>query len=162
MLCACQGILLDMDGSLLNNQTLPAALLPPGGAGGPSPGPGATLHSAIGNLLYSPAECMYFNSTDGTAVNVTGLPAIVPGGTASPADSMWCGPSLVFRRVQIDNIASFTAPIYAVDVATNRSSLVPYSSANEGGGGWQYTLATQREFSFHLSGAARLDTNGYR
>ena len=157
-----QGILLDLDGSLINNKTLPAALLPAAGSGGPSLGPGATLHSAIGHLLYGAADCVYYNSTDGTAVNTSGLPAIVLGGPASPADSMWCGASMVFRRAQITNIMpSVAAPFYVVDVATNRSSLAPGVDV-EGGFVWHFTLASRREYSFHLAGANRTDLSSYK
>jgi hypothetical protein len=158
-----QGTLLDLDGSLINNQTLPAGLLPPAGASGPSPGPGATLHSAIGNLLYGGTDCVSFNSTDGTAVNTSGLPAVVPGGPASPADALWCGPSLVFRQVRLSfAVPASSASIYIVDVATNRSSLVPYSVGAEDGGGWQFTVAAQREYSWHLAGPNRTDIPNYR
>jgi hypothetical protein len=161
--CTLQGNLLDLDGSLINNQPLPAALLLPAGSGGPSPGPGATLHSAIGNLLYSGADCVSYNSTDGTAVDTSGLPAIVPDGPASPADAMWCGPSLVFRQVRLSYVApASTAPIYVVDVATNRSSLVPYTIGAKDGGGWQFNVAAQREYSWHLGGPNRTDVTTYR
>jgi hypothetical protein len=159
-----QGILLDLDGSLINNRTLPAALFPPAGSGGPVSGPGATLHSAIGNLLYGAADCVYYNGTDGTVVDTSSLPAIVPGGPASPADSMWCSPSVVFRRAQLTAILpASTAPFYVVDVATNRSSLVPgvFTTSVEDGGGWQFTLAAQREYLFFLAVANRTDLMTY-
>jgi hypothetical protein len=158
-----QGILLDVDGSLINNRTLPAALLPAAGSGGPSAGPGATLHSGIGHLLYGPSDCVYFSSATSTAIDTGGLQAFTPDGPASPADSMWCSPSLVFRRAQLGAASpASTAPIYLVDAATNRSSLVQYSSANEGGGGWQFTVAAQREYSFLVAEAGRWDLSSYR
>jgi hypothetical protein len=76
---------------------------------------------------------------------------------------MWCRPSLVFRRAQLSSATpASTAPIYVVDVATNRSSLVPYSSANEAGGGWQFTVAAAREYAFFLAGTNRTDFNSYQ
>ena len=96
-----QGAFQDTDGSLLNNQTLPPALLPGGGSNASlTPGPNSTLVSAIGNLLLPPQQCVYFNSVTGAAVDVTNLTAAVPG-QPPVADAAWCTPNVTFRRLQV-------------------------------------------------------------
>lgn len=71
-----QGYFLDVDGSLLNANTLAPSDWP---TGWPL-GPGMTLHSAVESNLFDEPECVY-----------------ISGGNAA-----YCKPELTFRRVMLN------------------------------------------------------------
>ncbi|KXZ49223.1 hypothetical protein GPECTOR_22g814 [Gonium pectorale] len=130
-----QGVYLDTDGSLLNARTLPDGLLPSW-----SLGAGATWHSAVDSELFDPDECVYVR------------------GAATSNDGAFCRPSLTFRRVMLNGHgpeALANKTLQLVSLATNRTSLVRYSDANEKG--YQFTVATGRDYWVHWNVTERVD-----
>ena len=157
-----QGVLQDMDGTLLNNQTMPPAVLPPSSL--PILGINATLLSAVDSLLLRPAECIYMNSTSGAAVDVSSLQTPVLGQVA-PADAALCTPNITFRRMTFipatpAAAALQFAPLYVVDVATNRSALAAYSfpiptgSFASDNGAHYFVVPAGREYMVQYAGQA--------
>jgi hypothetical protein len=60
-LCSHQGIYLDADGSLLNNDTLPNGTALPNASyhNWTLPAAGATFHSDVGNRMFDDRDCIY-------------------------------------------------------------------------------------------------------
>ena len=126
---------MDTDGTLLNNQTLPPALLPSPATF--SPGPNATLHSGVGNFIFDPSACVYFSSANGSFVDASSTTSSPRPGVATPADAVWCRPSLLFKRVTHisitpTNTAMGLPNVIVVDMVTNRSTAVPYYTTEDG------------------------------
>jgi hypothetical protein len=71
-----QGIYLDTDGSLINQNTLDSSDLPTGW----NLGPGVTYHSAVESDLFDQPECVYINN----------------------GNAAYCKPDLAFRRVMLN------------------------------------------------------------
>jgi hypothetical protein len=171
-----QGVIQDMDGSLLNSQTLPplAASLVASNGSNSNGGSNATLLSAIDSLMLRPEECVYFNSTSGAVVDVSSRLAPTLGQVAVPADAAWCSPSITFRRITyipLDaNVAALQfAPVYVTDVATNRSALMQYSfpwrdtrMAGWDSGAYYAVLPAGREYMVQHASTTRLELNSMR
>ncbi|KXZ43941.1 hypothetical protein GPECTOR_77g37 [Gonium pectorale] len=139
-----QGIFLDTDGTLLNENTLPASMLPTTF----SLGPGSTLHSTVESELFDPAECVY--SRDAAEGDVVGY------------ETAFCSPLLVFRRVMLHEHGPdtlFYKPLRLTSLSTNRTSLVHFTKYNEQG--YQFTVATTRDYWVHWELFYRLDPEYY-
>ena len=165
-----QGIYLDTDGSLISNQTLPAALLQAAAGVASSTGVNATLHSGVGNVMFDPAQCIYYNSSFSAAaaaavvVDATNTTASPRPGTLTPADSVWCSPNVTFRRLQYSSsdptsAALGGANINLVDLAANRSTVVPYIAAEDG---YIFTVAAGRGWLLYHDTPARVEVNQFR
>ncbi|KXZ54727.1 hypothetical protein GPECTOR_4g796 [Gonium pectorale] len=139
-----QGIFLDTDGTLLNSQTLPASLVP-GPSAGWSLGPGATWHSAVESELFDPEECVYVR------------------GAVTSNNGAFCSPALTFRRVMLNQHgpeALFYNDLRLTSLKTNRTSIVHFTNYNELG--YQFTVATGRDYWVHWAKGFRLDPEAYR
>jgi hypothetical protein len=84
-------------------------------------------------------------------------------GSLTPWDSAWCSPSIVFRRMQFSsvdptNVALGGPKVYLVDLAANRSTLVPYNAPEDSYG---FTLASGRGWLLYHDTPARIDVNSY-
>lgn len=71
-----QGVYLDLDGTLLNPETIPPSDLPTSW----QLSPGCTLHSAVESNLFDEPDCVYINARN----------------------AAYCKPSLTFRRVMLN------------------------------------------------------------
>ncbi|PNH07097.1 Fibrocystin-L [Tetrabaena socialis] len=136
-----QGVFLDTDGTLVNRANLPTTIpLPwvPGTAG-------ATWHSAVDSQLFDPAECTYVR------------------GMYTANDGAVCSPSLIFRRVMLNGHLPMSLQprmLLVTSVATNRTSNVFFTHYNEDG--YQFTLATRRDYHFSWDNIVRIDPDEYR
>ena len=154
---------MDTDGSLISNQTLPAGVLQPA-AGATTTVVNATLHSGVGNVMFDPAQCVYYSSTAGLVVDATNTTTSPRPGALTPADSVWCSPNVTFRRLQYSasdptNVALGGANINLLDVAANRSTVVPYVAADDC---YQFTLAGGRGWLLYHDTPARVEVNQFR
>ena len=136
-----QGVFLDTDGSLVNSNNFPADLLPadiPAGAG-------ATWHSAVESQLFNTSECVYVR------------------GRQTANDGAWCSPALTFRRVMLNGhgpAALASKDLLLTSRANNRTSIVHFTRYNEDG--YQFTVATQRDYWIQWNLQYRLDAEQYR
>ncbi len=133
-----QGVYLDTDGSLIKSTNLPAGLLPatvPAGAG-------STWHSAVNNNMFDPKTCVIDKET--------------------PPNGAWCGPSLTFRRINLNEVqpvALAAKDLFVVSLETNRTSTVKFSKTNEWG--YMFTVPTGKDHWFHWDMPFRLDPENY-
>lgn len=145
-----QGVLMDLDGSLLNFATLPGST-PTGwqlgqcsidrGAQMNVPRQGCTLHSSIENDLFRPEECFRLDH----------LSAVV------------CRPDMTFRRVMINrHTPQFIAfnDLLVVDRATNRSTRLHQSKYNDNG--YMFTVPSGRRYWMHWDRPQRVDPTRYQ
>lgn len=112
-----QGVFLDLDGSLLNNATLPPALRPRAGASW-SLGPGASWHSGVENDMFDPAACVYANRTSSPITT---------------NDGVVCSPALTWRRTMLNQHAPEDLAfrdLLLTSLATNRTSVVHFTKYN--------------------------------
>uniref|UniRef100_A0A383WCP6 Fibrocystin-L n=1 Tax=Tetradesmus obliquus TaxID=3088 RepID=A0A383WCP6_TETOB len=119
-----QGIYLDTDGSLINQNTLDSGDLPTGW----NLGPGVTYHSAVESQLFNQPECVYIGN----------------------GNAAYCKPDLAFRRVMLNGhgpIALKFRDLLVTSDATNRTSRVHHTNYNEDG--YQFTCATRRSYWLH-------------
>ncbi|EFJ47178.1 hypothetical protein VOLCADRAFT_92358 [Volvox carteri f. nagariensis] len=138
-----QGVYLDTDGTLLNNKSLPASLLPNVGTN-VTLGPGATWHSSVESELFDPNECKYVRNT------------------RTSNNGAYCSPGLSFRRVMLHDHTPQSIGIkdlILTSVATNRSSLVHFTKYNEFG--YQFTIATARDYWVQWDMPFRVDPETY-
>ncbi|KAG2496270.1 hypothetical protein HYH03_005503 [Edaphochlamys debaryana] len=142
-----QGVFQDMDGSLINADTIPASLQPNNWA----LGPGTTWHSAVESELFDPNECVYLRpETNADADPITNDGAI-------------CSPALTFRRIMLNGhgpeFIKFK-DLKLTSLATNRTSLVHFTKYNEEG--YQFTVPTGRDYWVHWDMPFRVDPEEFQ
>ncbi|EFJ47176.1 hypothetical protein VOLCADRAFT_92353 [Volvox carteri f. nagariensis] len=139
-----QGVYLDTDGTLLNNKSLPASLLPNVGTN-VTLGPGATWHSSVESELFDPNECKYVRNT------------------RTSNNGAYCSPGLSFRRVMLHGHTPESImfkDLILTSLATNRTSLVHFTKYNENG--YQFTVATTRDYWVQWDMPFRFDPDTYQ
>ncbi len=139
-----QGVFLDTDGTLINPNTTNPTLLAQAAAANWTVGNGTTWHSAVDSELFDPRECVYVRGDRGSN------------------NGAFCAPSLTFRRVMLnqhDPEALTSKDLKLVSLATNRTSRVNFTHYNEDG--YQFTVATGRDYWVHWDMPFRLDPKDY-
>jgi hypothetical protein len=147
-----EGIYLDVDGSLINNNTLGSYNAPPGWG----LGSGVTWHADIQSTVNRPGECVTLRPEAG-AEALSSMGAL-------------CSPNLRFRRFQMSSV-------YPSSLGYKQMFITDLSNANDPKGfpfrtaqidymkppvnGWTVVLPTGREFWLHANVSQRIDLTAY-